>query len=86
MPKDRVEAAIEAGTGQGHLNYDEILYEGYGPHGVAIWFETATDNPRPTVANVKSHFNKGGSAIKQRQRGLQFKKWCIQTAPGRTEC
>ena len=41
------------------INYDEILYEGYAPHGVAILVETATDNHVRTVANVKSHFNKG---------------------------
>ena len=44
-------------------NYDEILYEGYGPHGVAILVETATDNHVRTVANVKSHFNKGGGTL-----------------------
>jgi YebC/PmpR family DNA-binding regulatory protein len=63
MPKDRVEAAIKRAQGKDMTTYDEILYEGYGPHGVAILVETATDNHVRTVANVKSHFNKGGGAL-----------------------
>jgi YebC/PmpR family DNA-binding regulatory protein len=63
MPKDRVEAAIKRAMGKEMENYDEILYEGYGPHGVAILVETATDNHVRTVANIKSHFNKGGGAL-----------------------
>jgi YebC/PmpR family DNA-binding regulatory protein len=63
MPKDRVEAAIKRALGKEIVNYEEILYEGYGPHGVAILVETATDNHVRTVANVKSIFNKGGGAL-----------------------
>lgn len=63
MPKDRVEAAIKRAQGKEMENYEEILYEGYAPHGVAILVETATDNHVRTVANVKSHFNKGGGAM-----------------------
>ncbi len=63
MPKDRVEAAIKKALGKDTENYDEVLYEGYGPHGVAILVETATDNPTRTVANVRSHFNKGGGSL-----------------------
>ncbi len=63
MPKDRVEAAIKRALGKEISNYDEILYEGYGPHGVALLVETATDNHVRTVANVKSHFNKGGGVM-----------------------
>jgi YebC/PmpR family DNA-binding regulatory protein len=63
MPKDRVEAAIKRAMGKEMENYEEILYEGYGPHGVALLVETATDNHVRTVANVKSHFNKGGGAL-----------------------
>ena len=63
MPKDRVEAAIKRALGKEMSNYEEILYEGYGPHGVAILVETATDNHVRTVANVKSHFNKGGGVL-----------------------
>ncbi len=60
MPKDRVENAIKKAAGQGAEAYEEIIYEGYGPHGVAIVVETATDNPTRTVANVRSRFTKGG--------------------------
>lgn len=63
MPKDRVEAAIKRAQGKEMENYEEILYEGYGPHGVAILVETATDNHVRTVANVKAIFNKGGGTL-----------------------
>jgi YebC/PmpR family DNA-binding regulatory protein len=75
MPKDRVEAAIKRAQGKELVNYDEILYEGYGPHGVAILVETATDNHVRTVANVKSIFNKGGGALgNSGSVSFQFKK------------
>ncbi|MBN8669812.1 MAG: YebC/PmpR family DNA-binding transcriptional regulator [Chitinophagales bacterium] len=63
MPKDRIEAAIKNAMGKDTSNYDEVLYEGYAPHGVAILVVTATDNTTRTVANVRSHFNKGGGAL-----------------------
>jgi YebC/PmpR family DNA-binding regulatory protein len=75
MPKDRVEAAIKRAQGKELINYDEILYEGYGPHGVAILVETATDNHVRTVANVKSHFNKGNGVLgNSGSVAFQFKK------------
>jgi YebC/PmpR family DNA-binding regulatory protein len=75
MPKDRVEAAIKRAQGKEMDNYDEILYEGYAPHGVAVLVETATDNHVRTVANVKSHFNKGGGALgNSGSVAFQFKK------------
>ena len=75
MPKDRVEAAIKRAMGKEMENYDEILYEGYGPYGVAILVETATDNHVRTVANIKSHFNKGGGALgNSGSVSFQFKK------------
>lgn len=75
MPKDRVEAAIKRAMGKEMDNYEEILYEGYGPHGVAILVETATDNHVRTVANVKSHFNKGNGALgNSGSVSFQFKK------------
>lgn len=75
MPKDRVEAAIKRAQGKELINYDEILYEGYGPHGVAILVETATDNHVRTVANVKSIFNKGGGTLgNSGSVAFQFKK------------
>jgi YebC/PmpR family DNA-binding regulatory protein len=58
MPKDRVEAAIKRAMGKDKTDYEEIVYEGYAPHGVAVMVETATDNPTRTVANVRMHFNR----------------------------
>src|SRR5258705_6913511 len=75
MPKDRVEAAIKRAQGKELGNYDQILYEGYGPHGVAVLVETATDNHVRTVANVKSIFNKGGGVLgNSGSVAFQFKK------------
>jgi YebC/PmpR family DNA-binding regulatory protein len=75
MPKDRVEAAIKRAMGKDTSNYEEILYEGYAPHGVALLVETATDNHVRTVANVKSHFNKGqGNLGNSGSVSFQFKK------------
>jgi YebC/PmpR family DNA-binding regulatory protein len=75
MPKDRVEAAIKRALGKEMENYEEILYEGYGPHGVAILVETATDNHVRTVANVKSYFNKGNGTLgNSGSVSFQFKK------------
>jgi YebC/PmpR family DNA-binding regulatory protein len=58
MPKDKVDAAIKRASGRDATNYNEVLYEGYAPHGVAVLVETATDNPTRTVANVRSIFSK----------------------------
>jgi YebC/PmpR family DNA-binding regulatory protein len=63
MPKDRVEAAIKRAMGKDTTEYEEIIYEGYAPHGVAVIVETATDNPTRTVANVRMHFNKEGGSL-----------------------
>lgn len=83
MPKDRVEAAIKRAMGKEMENYEEILYEGYGPHGVAIIVETATDNHVRTVANVKSIFNKGdGTLGNSGSVSFQFKKLgCFKLKP-----
>ena len=59
MPKDKVESAIARASGEGAEDYEELIYEGYAPHGIAILVETATDNPTRTVANIRSHFKKG---------------------------
>ena len=63
MPKDRVEAAIKRAMGKDTSNYEEVVYEGYAPHGVAVMVETATDNPTRTVANVRMHFTKGKGTL-----------------------
>lgn len=58
MPKDNVERAIKRASDKSQEDYKEVLFEGYGPHGIAILVETATDNNTRTVANVRSYFNK----------------------------
>jgi YebC/PmpR family DNA-binding regulatory protein len=63
MPKERIESAIKNALGKDTSNYEEVLYEGYAPHGIALLVETATDNTTRTVANVRSHFNKGGGNL-----------------------
>lgn len=63
MPKDRIENAIKKASTKEEGNFEEITYEGYGPYGVAILVETATDNPVRTVANVRMHFNRGNGAL-----------------------
>ncbi len=63
MPKENVERAIKRATEKDQGNYEEIVYEGYGPHGIAILVETATDNNMRTVANVRSYFTKVGGAL-----------------------
>jgi YebC/PmpR family DNA-binding regulatory protein len=60
MPKDKVEAAIKKASGHGAADYDIVLYEGYGPHGIAILVETATDNVTRTVANIRNYFKSNG--------------------------
>src|SRR5262249_23938553 len=63
MPKDKVESAIRRAAGKEAENDEEILYEGYAPHGVALIVETATNNPTRTVSNLRTHFNKGGGNL-----------------------
>jgi YebC/PmpR family DNA-binding regulatory protein len=60
MPKDKVEAAIKKASGQNATSYDIVVYEGYGPHGIAMMVETATDNVTRTVANVRHAFKAHG--------------------------
>lgn len=63
MPKENVERAIKKATSKDEADYKEVVYEGYGPFGIAIVVETATDNPTRTVANVRSYFNKHGGSL-----------------------
>lgn len=63
MPKDRVENAISRATSKDEKDLEEVVYEGYGPHGIAIVVETATDNPTRTVANIRMYFNRGNGAL-----------------------
>jgi YebC/PmpR family DNA-binding regulatory protein len=78
MPKDRVDAAIKRASSKDEKGYEEVVYEGYAPHGVAIVIDTQTDNPTRTVANVRSYFNKlGGSLGTQGAVEYMFKKVAV---------
>jgi YebC/PmpR family DNA-binding regulatory protein len=63
MPKDRIDNAIKRASEKGDANFEETVYEGYGPYGVAIVVETATDNPTRTVANVRMYFNRADGTL-----------------------
>lgn len=63
MPKVNVESAIKKATSKDAENYSEVVYEGYGPHGIAVMVETTTDNTTRTVANIRMHFNKCGGTL-----------------------
>jgi len=63
MPKDRIEAAIKRASSKDAKGFEELTYEGYAPHGVAVIVECATDNPTRTVANVRMHFNKNSGSL-----------------------
>lgn len=63
MPKENVERAIKKAISKEESDYKEMVYEGYGPYGIAIVVETATDNTTRTVANVRSYFNKFGGSL-----------------------
>ena len=63
MPKENVERAIKKATDKDVSDYKEVVYEGYGPFGIAIVVETATDNNTRTVANIRSYFNKHGGSL-----------------------
>ncbi len=63
MPKENVERAIKKASSREESDYKEMVYEGYGPHGIAIVIETATDNPTRTVGNIRSYFNKHGGSL-----------------------
>lgn len=63
MPKDRVDAAIKRASSKDAEDLQELVYEGYAPHGIAVMIEAATDNPTRTVANIRSYFNKLGGSL-----------------------
>jgi YebC/PmpR family DNA-binding regulatory protein len=63
MPKDRVESAIKRASSKEEKDFQEVVYEGYAPHGVPVIVECATDNPTRTVANVRVHFSKNGGSM-----------------------
>ena len=63
MPKENIERAIKRASDKSTGNFKEIIFEGYGPYGIAIIVETASDNNNRTVANVRSYFNKYGGNL-----------------------
>jgi YebC/PmpR family DNA-binding regulatory protein len=63
MPKDRVDAAIKRASSKEEKDFQEVIYEGYAPHGVPVLVECATDNPTRTVANIRLHFSKNGGLM-----------------------
>lgn len=63
MPKANVENAIKRASSKDAENYQEVVYEGYAPHGIAVLVETTTDNPTRTVANVRKYFNRAGGSL-----------------------
>jgi YebC/PmpR family DNA-binding regulatory protein len=78
MPKENVERAIKRASSKEQEDYKEVIYEGYGPHGIAVLVETATDNSTRTVANVRMYFNKyGGSLGTSGSVGFMFEHKCI---------
>jgi YebC/PmpR family DNA-binding regulatory protein len=75
MPKDKIEAAIRRAAGHDAVDYQEILYEGYGRHGIAILVEAATDNATRTVANIRHHFHEfGGNLGSTGSVAFQFRR------------
>ena len=78
MPKDTIERAIKKATDKDATDYMEIVYEGYGPFGIAILVEAATDNNTRTVANVRSYFNKyNGSLGTSGSLSFLFEHKCV---------
>ncbi|MDO4367893.1 MAG: YebC/PmpR family DNA-binding transcriptional regulator [Bacteroidales bacterium] len=78
MPKENIERAIKRAVEKDTADYKEAVYEGYGPHGIAILVETATDNTTRTVANIRSYFNKfGGSLGTSGSVDFMFERKCV---------
>lgn len=71
MPKDRIEAAIAKAAGKDASTFSEVVYEGYGPYGIGILAECATDNPTRTVANIRMYFTRNGGEL-QKTGSLDF--------------
>ena len=78
MPKDNVERAIKRAISKEQEDYKELVYEGKGPHGIAILIEATTDNTNRTVANIRSYFNKiGGSLGVSGMLDFLFERKCV---------
>lgn len=84
MPKDTVERSIKKASAKDQADIKEHIYEGYGPHGIAVLVETATDNPTRTVAAVRSYFNRSGGALATTGSvSFQFEHKCIFKIQGK---
>ena len=70
MPKENIERAIKRASEKDAGDYKEVIYEGFGPHGIAFLVETATDNTTRTVANLRNYFNKKGGSLGNSGSGL----------------
>jgi YebC/PmpR family DNA-binding regulatory protein len=82
MPKDKIESAIRRASGVDAVDYEEIVYEGYAPHGIALLIEAATDNPTRTVANVRSAFKAhGGNLGTAGSVGYLFQRMAVFRLP-----
>ena len=78
MPKENVERAIKRATSKDTTDYKEVVYEGYGAHGIAFLVETATDNTNRTVANIRMHFSRcGGTLGNSGSVAFMFEHKCI---------
>ena len=78
MPKDNIQRAIKKATDKDTSDYKEVTFEGYGPHGIAIFVETTTDNNNRTVASIRSDFNhNGGNLGTTGNVEFLFKKVCF---------
>lgn len=78
MPKERVDSAIKRAVSKDTENYQEMVYEGYGPFGIAVVVECLTDNPTRTVATVRTAFNrKGGALGKTGSLEFLFDRKCV---------
>ena len=78
MPKSNIEQAIKRALGKDTSSYDEVMFEGYAPHGIAVIAECATDNNTRTVANVRAAFNKAkGSLGTNGSVSFQFNKYAV---------
>lgn len=77
VPKDNIDRAIKKATEKDQANYKEVTFEGYAPHGIAVFVECATDNNTRTVANIRSYFNKyNGSLATNGSVSFLFDKKC----------
>ena len=82
MPKDNVKKAIERAEGKDAADYQEVNYEGKGPHGILIWVECATDNNTRTFSNVRTIFNKNdGLLLESGALGFMFNRKAVFQFP-----